>query len=358
MRILIGIIILGVVLFASLQLSEAQQSVSSEKTELTPTVTPSISPVATTELERTIFIPYWNIPTDADKLTLYDRLVYFGITATTDGIDKTDDAYKGLSDFMDLEGDKSKAITLRMLDTESNTIILEDEALQEQLIDETINILRQGDVDELVLDLEMSVLPVTDVKQNISEFTARLAKKLHASDMRLSMTVYGDTIYRGRPYDLKALANSVDEFYLMTYDFHKVHGEPGPNFPFADDNVYPYNFKDMLSDMRTYVDAENLTVILGMYGYDWTLGQQGLPLKAAKALSLKDIKAMLGETCELQQCKLNKTQEGKEPSVSYKDSDGYMHTVWFEDEESAQEKIKYMQQQGIGSVAYWVWGYF
>ena len=50
--------------------------------------------------------------------------------------------------------------------------------------------------------------------------------------------------------------------------------------------------------------------------------------------------------------------ESKEKKISYKGSDGYDHVVFFEDEESAEVKINYLKEKGIGSIAFWAWGYF
>ena len=129
-------------------------------------------------------------------------------------------------------------LTLRMLDTESNLKILEDPDLQEKIIADLIDITDQNRFDGVVLDLELSVLPFGDVKENISMFVSKLSEELHERDFTFLMTIYGDKYFRGRPYDINRLNNHVDEFMIMAYDFHKSYGEPGPNFPYSD-NVEP-----------------------------------------------------------------------------------------------------------------------
>jgi len=32
--------------------------------------------------------------------------------------------------------------------------------------------------------------------------------------------------------------------------------------------------------------------------------------------------------------------------------------MWYEDEESAQVKIDYLKEKGVGSIGYWAYGYF
>lgn len=180
------------------------------------------------------------------------------------------------------------------------------------------------------------------------------------------MTIYGDALYRVRPYDVKELSPHVDQIYIMAYDFHKSRGEPGPNFPLTRSprrrfgeagrsesegghkKEYGYDFQTMIADFTQIVPREKITVLFGMYGYDWTLGAQGKPLKAATAVPLLEIDtggAIINPN-------------SKEKYIEYLDDEGYEHVLWYEDHESVNVKIDYLKTQGIGRVGYWVWGYF
>jgi spore germination protein len=130
---------------------------------------------------------------------------------------------------------------------------------------------------------------------------------------------------------------------IMAYDFHKSYGEPGTNFPYED-------FKKMINDYLEFVPAEKLTIIFGMYGYDWTL-KDGKPLRPAEALTLNQIRSKFSD-------RIKTDPISREKNISYIDDDGYDHVVFFEDEESAEVKINYLKEKGIGSIAFWAWGYF
>ena len=127
----------------------------------------------------------------------------------------------------------------------------------------------------------------------------------------------------------------------MAYDFHKRRGEPGTNYPFE-------RFKEMIADFTTIMSPQDITVVFGMYGYDWTLGKQGLPLKAAVAVPLDGIDGIDAIV----------DPNSLEKHILYIDDEGFNHELWYEDEESADVKIEYLKEQGVGSVGYWVWGYF
>lgn len=165
------------------------------------------------------------------------------------------------------------------------------------------------------------------------------------------MTIYGDTFYRKRPYDIKSIGSSLDELMIMAYDFSKSYGEPGPNFPHEGQEQYGYDLKTMIEDFANLVPREKLTVIFGMYGYDWTVDDKERPLKQAQALSFNEIKKKYPENCS--NCTTSRDELAQETKIVAGD-----HVIWFEDSTSAQKKQEYLKSQGIGNFAYWAYGYF
>ena len=308
---------------------------------------------------KSVFVPYWTVADlSSEELGSYDRTIYFGVSASEQGIDRSESGYSGLPEFIQNTDGKNRLLTLRMLDTESNLKILADSKMQEKVINDLISIVDEYGFDGVVLDLELSVLPYADVKENISMFVRVFGQKLRERDLELAMTIYGDTYFRGRPYDIQELNKFVDEFMIMAYDFHKSYGEPGPNFPLDGRKTYGYDFKKMIDDFLVDVESEKLTVVFGMYGYDWTLGKQGKPLKRGETLTLSQIRERFYPGCDLKSCEIKKDQESAETKITYIDDEGYKHVVWFDDEPSVEEKIEYLKSKGIGRVAYWAYGYY
>jgi len=176
--------------------------------------------------------------------------------------------------------------------------------------------------------------------------------------------IYGDVFYRSRPFDIKSIGNNCDELMIMAYDFSKPYGEPGPNFPYEDKEKWGYDFKEMIRDYTLQIVPEKLSVIFGMYGYNWTLNQQGTPLKRAETVTVNQIKKILNSKLSFDKAQdkqiLNKSQipNSKEKKIEYVDSENQKHVMWYEDEESAQVKIDYLKEKGVGSIGYWAYGYF
>lgn len=348
-----------------------------------PTTTQTIGTEPPVE-ERSVFIPYWDIPEEAVSLYSYDRLFYFGIAPQEDGSVLEDTGLKGIQSFLsNTPSGKKRYLTVRMVNTTVNTAILDDRTAQERIIRETQEYVQAYEFDGVVLDLELSVLPFSGTKEDITGFIRDFARMTQSADKEFLVTLYGDTFYRGRPYDVEKIAAVADEVLIMTYDFHKRRGEPGPNFPFDRQSIeedspdYPYSFKEMISDFQDVVPSEKLTILFGMYGYDWTLGPQGLPLKAAKAIplyqieegykdcerivipdSIRNPEKLTGSAVEDDGCYELVHETSREKVIHYTDDEGYSHQLWYEDDESVQVKTEYLKEQGIGSVGYWVWGYF
>lgn len=248
----------------------AQKTNNTTTTQSTsPTTEPSVNP--TTPITSSIFVPYWTVDTDLAQ-SEYDRLIYFGVTANKEGIDTTEPGYAALDTFVGNAGPKEKYLTLRLLNSDFNQDLLSDSALQKKVIDETSSLAGEKGFDGIVLDLELSNIPLEDLSGEVSAFIGKLYSVAQKDDLRLSVAIYGDTFYRKRPFDLSYIGKHSDEVMVMAYDFSKSYGEPGPNFPLSGTDEYGYDFREMLSDFSQAVPAEKLTVIFGMYGYDWTLG--------------------------------------------------------------------------------------
>lgn len=354
MKRIIAIIILALVVSLWLYFSRVGEQEQSTQSVVSPTLITPKKPVSTEITHAMIFIPYWNIPSNPGLE--YDSLIYFGVAPGADGSLKEDTGMANIDRFINnTSSSKKRYLTIRMLDTETNIAILDNLEAQQKLIQEITDIAKDYDFDGVVLDLEMSVIPFSNTQQDISGLALMISDELHQNDLELMIAIYGDTFYRGRPYDVSYLGTLADKVLIMAYDFHKSRGEPGPNFPF--DRKGEYDFQQMVQNFSKSVDSDKLTVIFGMYGYDWTLGEQGLPLKTAQAIPLHEIESDILPDCT-GECAVSTDRVSLETKVTYSDAEGYDHVLWFEDEDSVKVKTKYLEEQGIGSIGFWVWGYF
>ncbi len=334
-------------------------------------------------IQRSIFVPYWSLTTFhppggmAKKDEKYDRYIYFGITANSQGIDERETRSLRLDKFVEATEDKTRLVALRLLNDDFNKNLLKNEDLQKKIIDQTVALVNEKNFAGVVLDLELFSLFDADISLQINQFVKRFYTALKSDYKTLALTIYGDSFFRKRPFDIKILSEFSDEIMVMAYDFHKAKGEPGPNFPFEKGGVYNYDFKMMIDDFLTFVEPQKLTVVFGMYGYDWRVDEKRRPIIQAKALTLKQIKEKFysgGDGnenkigCQIENCLIKRDETSKEMEIDYvilsdaPDEEGIYrldyHIIWFEDQESVKIKTNYLKEKGIDSFAYWAYSYF
>lgn len=379
---LIILILVGLVLFFSWRILNQKKYQSYKKTtdhkviEIKKTNSPTAKPTTTKTVinKQSIFVPYWQLN---DKLGNYDRYFYFGITADDQGIDQQEIGYQKLERFLELTEGKKRFVVLRLVDNQFNQILLKDKVLQEKIIDQTLTLVKEKKLDGLVLDLELFTVFDINIKDKINNFVKNFYTLFFDNYKIFSLLIYGDVFYRHRPYDLAFINQFSDEILIMAYDFSKTTGEPGPNFPFNSGLYYNYSFKKMIEDYLRLVPPEKITVVFGMYGYEWIVDEKKRPIAQAKALTINQIKDRFCLNkdifddqfqCCQKSCLIKRDKESAEVEINYvlsanqPDDQGIYrldyYIVWTEDQRSVETKTNFLEEKGINSIAYWAWGYF
>lgn len=358
MKRLIFLIILSIlgILFVKNYQQDTTSSVSLKKTLEKSSVPIPTSSQYSEIKSNALFVPYWNLSSQIPAQ--YDKVIYFGISGGKDGINEDAGSQK-LPDFKKIVSPSQKQyLTLRLLDTDTNILILEDKNLQKKIVSKTNILAKEYGFDGVVIDLELSVLPMDDISHKINDFISYASTEFQKNNLRTAVVLYGDVFYRSRPYDVSFINAHTDEIMVMAYDFSKSYGEPGPNFPLQGKETYGYDLETMINDYVKIVPPEKLTIIFGMYGWNWTLGPQGKPLKRATAMSLNDITESYLNDCTFSLCLITADPLSAETKITYTDTERHSHEVWFENEDSVSKKKHLLQQYGIQSIGRWVWGYF
>lgn len=316
---------------------------------------PSTNPVSVEETSA--FVPYWVVGQDLP--TEYDTLIYFGVSPNTNGIDQDDEGYKNLPRFIKMVDPSVKTLlTVRMLNNDTSFSIIEDTKSEEKVIADTIRIAKENNFDGIVLDLEVNALPFDSVVGNITEFSKRFATATKDAQLSYGMAMYGDVFYRFRPFNVQELAKHVDQIYIMSYDFHKSRGNPGPNFPYGGKEDYGYDFQTMIQAFLKDVPTEKLTVIFGMFGYDWEVDAKGKAVGNGEALSYNKIKQNFITSCTQKKCEYAQDTKSRETKLTYIDDNEKAHVVWFETPTSVAEKKRFIKSKGISGISYWAYSYF
>jgi len=361
-RTLLFLIAVGTVIAVvrqKLQTSVAKKIIAEPQTTKAPEAN-ALTPVFSTA----VFVPYW---TDRALDTKgYDTLAYFGITPNTGGIDTGEPGYSKLEDFTPaMSSANTKYLTVRMTNQAQSATILQNQNSWDTIVDESLNIAEKYKFNGVVLDIELSPLSFKDLTGQVTDFVAFFYSHTKGRNLKLAVTVYGDTIYRHRPYDLEALSRSSDEVWVMAYDFHKTNGLPGPNFPLGGREKYGYDFRQMIDDMVAKMPASKLRIIFGMYGYDWLVDDNKKPFARATSLTLSQIQDKFLDHCTLTNCVVQRDPTASEQEVNYVDKSAFaqpniaaLHIIWVEDEVSVRAKMDYARGRGVDKMGYFAYGYF
>lgn len=350
---------LGIVVFAAILTSNRKQPVISRLSIPVSPTPAQIQKVITQQKSNWLFVPYWSFSNKSILSDDYDRLIYFGIAANNKEIDKEELGYKKLPTFLFLsDKNKERFLAVRMVDSTINSSVLENQQQQEKIISDSIAIAKENGFNGIVLDFEMSSLSFQSVIDKITKFYSLFSKETKKNDLVFAIALYGDTLYRLRPYNVREIEKYADNVLIMSYDFHRARENPGPNFPLNGRDQYGYDFVKMIDDYEKVVPKEKLTIVFGMFGYDWTVNEKRESIKTAQSLSLNQINNKFVSTCKLKDCLVKRDLASVETKVTYKDEEGKSHVVWFEDLESVEKKKEFLRKQGINSVAFWAYSYF
>lgn len=324
------------------------------------------NPIQLGEPKTSIFVPYWSLsesdapfssPSDINRPI--DTAIYFSISATTSGINKTNTGYSNLEDFASRSAaTPNTLLTISMVDDDINNVVLESSEAQEKIISQAVVVAKEHGFDGIILDLEVGGFAGKVVNTQILQFTKRASEIVKKSNLSFAMTLYGDSFYRSRPYSIELLSPHVDQFYIMAYDMHKLWGTPGPNFPAKGADIFGYDMQTMIRDMLKFTTRDKLTVIFGLYGHDWTVDEQKRPFTAAKTLTNSQIQKKFIDSCEMKNCIIKRNPYALETEINYIDEKAHYHIVWFEDADSVSQKIGLLKENGVNSVSYWAYSYY
>ncbi|HSW48245.1 MAG TPA: glycosyl hydrolase family 18 protein, partial [Candidatus Saccharimonadales bacterium] len=332
--ILIGFFFLGLKIIRQNVKNDFVQPVSLPSP--TPEITPKLLKIKNSEVTvNSLFVPYWALnsePIDPGGAT---DLLYFGIAPGAQGINKDETGYKSIDKFVSsIPAGAKTGLVVRMIDSATTFPILEDSAKQNSVIQDSIETAKQNGFSGIVLDLEISAVPFDSLIKQVNAFTEEFHTQAGKSNLKFSLMLYGDSFYRLRPFDVKALSKNADNFMIMAYDFSKSRSNPGPNFPLNGKEVYGYDMTQMVEDFLKFLPPDRTSVVFGLFGYDWAVDDKGNALSQGKSKTYSEIKKEFLTDCPYKDCDIKRKNDSVEIEITYTDDDGKKHVVWFEDMDS------------------------
>lgn len=222
-------------------------------------------------------------------------------------------------------------------------VLLSSTTNRQEYIAEVLRIVQAKRYRAIAIDFESLH---TEDKDTFVQFLRELRTQLQpfgVLSIVCVMPITGRLPYEGviiGAYDYVGIAQNADYVMLMSYNWSWPGGTPGPvaSLPLVEANI-SYALARMPRDK----------VFLGLirYGYDWPLPyRRGEPTGTLGVQSVVKLATQLQRPIEFDIQSLT-------PSLTYWDSQGRQHIIWFEDARSLQMKLQLVQKHRLAGIAAW-----
>ncbi|NOH16957.1 glycosyl hydrolase family 18 protein [Clostridium cochlearium] len=225
-------------------------------------------------------------------------------------------------------------------------VVLSSTEISNNLITNILNILKEKNYKGVNIDFE-NVLP--EDRELYNNFLQSLVDSLHPEGFFVSTAVAPKTsgeqtglLYEAHDYE--AHGRIVDFVILMTYEWGYRLGPPQA--------ISPINkIREVLDYAVTVIPRNKIYLGFQIYARDWVLphvqGQEAQTFSVQEAIRRAN--------------KYNATIQydpvAQSPFYRYKDENGIMHEVWFEDPRSAQAKFDLAKEYNLAGISYWALGF-
>jgi Predicted glycosyl hydrolase len=230
--------------------------------------------------------------------------------------------------------------------TEVATAILSNEAVQDHLLNQVLQIMAEKGYQGLDFDFEYLgaenrepyvrfLMKARQILRSRGYFiSAALAPKFKAEQRGV--------LYEG--HDYQAIGQVVDFIFFMTYEWGWSGGRPMAVSPLP-------QMRNVMQYAISVVPKEKIMMGIPLYGYDWTLPyvQGGKFAKSISPQRATDLALRYGASIKYDLA-------SQAPWFRYTDEQGKLHEVWFEDARSIQAKFDLVKNLGIRGFYYWVLG--
>ncbi len=326
------------------------------------------------------FLPYWNLDkTQNINFSALTTLAYFGIEVDADGnLLDNDGGFTAFNSkqateiFREAHRNGTRVVlTLTQMDGYSILALMDNPNAWNNVIDNSINLVKQRGIDGINIDFEYGSNPGQDYRDKFSRFTALFSERLHKEvpGSHLSVSVYASAAKDPKIYDLTALWSHVDAVFMMAYDFAILSADnampTSPLYGHSNKN-YWYDISTAVRDFLTQMPSNKLILGMPWYGYDYVVYEptinaptrpwyswQGQPL----VRTYEDVRGITSSVPGIGAVEEGWDDLGK---VAYKkyyvDYTDTWRMVFFENPKSVSIKIDFAKQNNLAGVGMWAMG--
>ena len=376
--LLIGLILALAIFFVYFSISETYNNENSKLAnrvpEISPKLTSSISKNAAIKKEAIGFLPSWSV---ANKSKVYpeklSQIIYFGLSINSDGsiIRYNEDklpvlewTYFNSDYFKEIRNDASRSgtkilLSIKSFDNETIDNVISNKSATNRLADELGVLITQYDLDGINIDFEYFTDTDFPTSKYLSKFLETLSSKLREEtpELIISIDVNSTVVIKDKAYNMTEISKSVDQVILMAYDYRQQgSAKAGPTAP-INSLSNEHSISESVESLSGRVPIKKLILAIPFYGYEWqtiTTNQKSPTVEGSGALATyRRVRELLSKRSDAVK---SWDDISKSPWLTYREY-GAIKQVYYEDDRSIAEKIRFANENKMGGIAIWALGY-
>lgn len=377
-KILTGvfIVLLAVLIYFVLPQNKKTENIGNgNKSIINPTPTKSVLRKTDTVKREVIgFLPSWSI---AKKAKVYPehltQIIYFGLSVNKDGsiikygennLPVLEWSYFNSDYFKDVGREASASgtkvlLSIRSFDNTTIDNIISSQTAANKLSGELLTLVKQYNLDGINIDFEYFTDTNFPTSKYLAEFLEELSAKLKKDNPKIiiSIDVNATVVVKDKAYNMTRISKAVDQVILMAYDYRGQNStRAGPPAPVYGE-INEHSIWESVDSLSGRVPNSKLILAIPFYGYEWqtfTNKHKSFTTEGSGALATyKRVKELLKERSDVEK---SWDDISKSPWLSYMQYGG-IYQIYYEDDRSIAEKIKFAKEKNMGGIAIWALGY-
>lgn len=230
-----------------------------------------------------------------------------------------------------------------MINRETNYNILNNSAIQDLLIENSLKVLKNKGYYGINIYIEEISFDNLD---KLSAYLKKASDILHPEGYQILITITPVTNINASGISLEELNYTklfqyVDKIIFASYDWATTFGFPG--------SIFPVNILiNLLNYAVSVIPSEDIFLGFITVGYDWKLPY--IPGVTAANIVTNDRAIQIAADKNLP-IQFNETTQS--PYFYYMDSDGILHIIWFNDARSFQAQVMLVTQYNLLGLSLW-----
>lgn len=223
------------------------------------------------------------------------------------------------------------------------SLVLNDAAIQNRLIDNVVRTIQSKEYRGLDVDFEFvfpqDAGPYAALIHNFRATLEPLGLPVIVALAPKTSANQRGLLYEGHDYE--ALGEAASEVFLMTYEWGYTYGPPMAVAPLP-------NVRAVVEYALTGIPAKKIWLGMPNYGYDWPLPFVQGQSRATSISNQYAVQLALRYGAAIQY-----DERAQSPWFRYLDEGGVEHEVWFEDARSIRAKLALIPEYGLRGAGYW-----